>query len=284
MISPFGAGRSASSLTAQKSLSRTLGALDRVNERLATGIKINRGSDNPAGMIALTQLQAELSAIEAASQNSSRASGVINVLDSALGQVGSLLSDVNRSIVGAAGAFTDAEKKSYAMQAQEAIQAIDRIGASTQFGSVKLLDGSTDSMSFAISPDVSNTATISLPTVHSANLGGAAGMINDLLGDGSANLATGDLQQAQQIVSAAMTQIGEVRATLGSFQKNTLESNQATLSSAQVNLTKSVSLIGDTDFAVATSEQTRLGILSQAGVGSLLAANNNRAGMLKFFG
>jgi len=283
MTTRIGIGMSSASLTARTSLNRSMGMFDKVNEKLATGIKINRGSDNPAGLIAMEQLQAELTAIEAAAQNTSRAGQVINVMDSALAQVGSLLSDLNGSIVGAAGAFTDAERKSYALQAQETIGAIERIGASTQFGDLQLLDGSTGSMSFAVSPDLANSPSIDLPKINAASLGGDAGMLIDLLGDGSANLASGDLQQAQQIVSAARTQVSECRATLGAFQKNTLETNQATLSSAQINLTKGLSEIADTDFAVAASEQTRFGVLIETGINSLLIANNSRSGMLRFF-
>ena len=84
----------ANTLTLLNVLNRT--ALDQTRSltRLSTGHKINSGKDDPAGLIALSSLNAELTAVEAAISNGQRANSMLSVADSALVEVGNLLSEI----------------------------------------------------------------------------------------------------------------------------------------------------------------------------------------------
>ncbi|WP_347244862.1 flagellin, partial [Thermogutta sp.] len=83
-----------SSLTAQKTLARSQAQLQEALTRLSTGLRINVGKDDPAGLIASEALRADITAVQKAITNSQRANQMIATADSALGQVSQLLNDI----------------------------------------------------------------------------------------------------------------------------------------------------------------------------------------------
>jgi flagellin len=99
------------SLVAQNTLSRTNNDLQTSLTRLSTGLRINTGKDDPAGLIASESLRSDITSINAAINNSERANQVIATADSALGQVSNLLNDIRGLVTEAAneGALSDDE-------------------------------------------------------------------------------------------------------------------------------------------------------------------------------
>ena len=91
-------------------------------------------------------------------------------------------------------------------------------------------------------------------------------------------------QDAQSIIDAAINEVSTTRGTLGSFQKNTLESNLRNLRVAAQNLTASESQLRDTDMAKEMSNFTKNQILLQAGVSMLAQANQVPQVVLSLFG
>ena len=83
-----------SSLIAQKQLGRSNGQLQIALQRLSTGLRINVGKDDPAGLIASEILRSDIVATQRAISNSERANQIIATADSALGQVSALLNDI----------------------------------------------------------------------------------------------------------------------------------------------------------------------------------------------
>src|SRR5215203_6992944 len=90
------------SLTAQRGLARSQKTLDQTLRRLSSGLRINRGADDPAGLIASEGLRSEISGINQAVDNSSRASNVISTAEGALQEVASLLLNVKSLVIQAA--------------------------------------------------------------------------------------------------------------------------------------------------------------------------------------
>ena len=91
-----------SSLTAQLGLTRSHKTLSDTLQRLSTGLRINRGADDPAGLIASEGLRSEISGITQAIDNSSRAANVIATTEGALQEVASLLLNIKDLVVEAA--------------------------------------------------------------------------------------------------------------------------------------------------------------------------------------
>ena len=124
-----------SSLIAQQNLARSQQSLQTSLERLSTGLQINTGADNPAGLIASQGLQAEMNGIQQAIGNSTQATNVVSTADGALSQVENLLQTIQGLVVQSAnsGALSSTEISANQLQVDSAIQSITRIANSTTF-------------------------------------------------------------------------------------------------------------------------------------------------------
>ena len=115
-------------------------------QRLSSGLRINRGADDPAGLIASEGLRSEISGINQAIDNSQRASNVISTAEGALSEVASLLLNIKDLVVQAAnsGALSPDEIEANQLQIDSAVESITRISNTTTFAGLNLLNGSLD--------------------------------------------------------------------------------------------------------------------------------------------
>ncbi|MCH7808524.1 MAG: flagellin, partial [Planctomycetes bacterium] len=113
-------------------------------ERLATGLRINRGADDPAGLIASEGLRNEIRSIGQAIDNSTRAINVISTAEGALNEVSALLLELQDLLVASAndGGLTADEISANQLEIDSLLSSIDRISNTTTFAGEKLLDGS----------------------------------------------------------------------------------------------------------------------------------------------
>ncbi|MEM1445834.1 MAG: flagellin [Planctomycetota bacterium] len=155
-----------SSLLAQRVLGQQNTALNKSLERLSTGYRINRGADDPAGLIASEALRSEKAAIGAAIGNAERAEQVVNIAEGGLQEVNALLLEV-QSLVGQSAneaGLSDDERKANQLQIDSILQTIDRISQTTSFQGTRLLNGTYD---FQLS---GQAATVNDVTVNAAKL------------------------------------------------------------------------------------------------------------------
>ena len=112
-------------------------------ERLSTGLRINRGKDDPAGLIASETLRSELRAISQSIDNSERALNVISTAEGALSEVSALMLDLRSLVLQSAneGALTQEEIVANQLEIDSLLQSIDRVANTTSFGGKKLLNG-----------------------------------------------------------------------------------------------------------------------------------------------
>ncbi len=159
------------SLVAQRHLGTAQNSLRLSLERLSSGLKINRGADNPAGLIVSERLRSEISVVGQAIDNSLRAINVIATTEGALNEVQALLTDIQALTVEAAnsGAFSDDEIAANQLQIDNAIDSITRIANTTTFAGRKLLNGELDYVTSGVVP--TQLADVS---VQAANFGSQA--------------------------------------------------------------------------------------------------------------
>lgn len=157
------------SLASQARLQRTNKDLQQSLTRLSTGLRINSGADDPAGLIASESLRSDITSLNKALSNTQRASQIIATADSALGQVSTLLNDVRGLVVEASnnGALSDDEIAANQLQIDSSLEAINRISQTTTFQGRKLLDGSLDFVTKA----GTGSNTVTDLHVDQANLG-----------------------------------------------------------------------------------------------------------------
>jgi flagellin len=155
-------------LIAQNGLQKSQNALQTSLQRLSTGLRINSGADDPAGLIASESLKSELAGLNQAVNNSTNASNVISTADGALTEVSNLLLNIKGLVVQSAnsGALSPAEIQANQLQVDSAVESITRIANTTSFAGLNLINGSLD----YITSGVHNSA-ISALQVSQANLG-----------------------------------------------------------------------------------------------------------------
>jgi flagellin len=158
-----------SSLIAQTSLGRSNAQLQTALSRLSTGLRINSGKDDPAGLIASENLRRDITAADKAISNSERANQLIATADSALAQISSLLNDIRGLTTEAAnsGVLSSEQISANQLQVDSSLDAIDRIASVTTFQGRKILDGSLDFTTSGSNPSITDLQ------INSASLGTA---------------------------------------------------------------------------------------------------------------
>jgi flagellin len=156
------------SLVSRSNLARTNNDLTMRLQRLSTGLRINRGADDPAGLIVSERLRAELRGLDSAIDNSERASSVIATTEGYLAEVADLLNSIKSLVVQAAntGAISQEEIDANQLQIDSAIESITRISNTASFAGLQLLNGSLEYLTSGIA-----TSAIAGTTVFGAQFG-----------------------------------------------------------------------------------------------------------------
>lgn len=148
------------SLVAAQVLNRNNQAMNLSLERLSTGLRINKGKDDPAGLIASETLRSEMTAIQAAMDNANRADNIISVAEGALNEVNALLLELEGLVDRSANeaGLSDEEVAANQLQIDSILDTINRISTSTEFQGEKLLNGSLDYTTSGVSTGATASA------------------------------------------------------------------------------------------------------------------------------
>jgi len=188
-----------SSMNAQKTLARSNDQLQEAMTRLSTGLRINSGKDDPAGLIASEMLRADIVSTERAITNSQRANQLIATADSALSQVSTLLIEVRGLVTEAAneGALSQEQIEANQLQVDAALESLNRISQITNFQGRKLLDGSLDFITEA----GANFEKAQNLEIQQANLGATGQMGLSIDVTAAATQAQVDIEVAEAIAA-----------------------------------------------------------------------------------
>ncbi|HWL44710.1 MAG TPA: flagellin [Ilumatobacter sp.] len=257
--------QNALAINAYRNLSATNVTLGKSLEKLASGFRINRAADDAAGLVISQGLRAQISGLRQATRNAQDGISVVQTAEGALNEVHTMLERVRTLAVQAANTGASSTEARQALQ-NEVVQLseeITRIGQSTKFGSVALLDGTfTASVGvFQVGANASETITIGIGSI----VGGAGAAV------GSVDLVSG-AAAAITALDGQITAVSTLRGELGAKQ-NRFESVVNNLNVTVENLVASESRIRDTDMAAEMTTFTRNQILSQAGTAMLAQAN-----------
>ena len=180
-------------------------------QRLSSGLRINNASDDPAGLIISENLRAQTDGMTQAISTSQDATNLIKTAEGSLTEVNSLLRSIRQLAVHAANTGVNDNTAVQADQAQitSAIASIDRIATNTQFGTKKLLDGTS-----GITSSVVDTATIA-----GINIGGTyAGASTQ---NGTVNIQVAFVATRAQVSGAGFATYAAVTATLATVNGGT---------------------------------------------------------------
>jgi len=158
-------------LNAYRQLGMNSSAVTKSLEKLSSGFKINRAGDDAAGLAISERMKAQIKGLEAASSNSQDGISLVQTAEGALNEVHDMLNRmVELATKAANGVYTDSQRGNYADEISQLQDEINRIADSTNFNSLKLLDGTmglnTDAFSIGTAGAVSASGgEISLETL-----------------------------------------------------------------------------------------------------------------------
>ena len=270
-------GSNIASLKAQRTLGISTEQLSRTFERLSSGQRINKASDDAAGLAIADSLRADQRVASVAIRNANDGISTIVIADSALGQIGNVLSRLAElSEQSANGVFSTTQRSALANEFIALGSEIERIALTTKFNGVTLLSGS-GTLILQVGFNSQSTAQISYNGVQGtlAALGLAAANTSALTY--SINATTDTLAQsasrlALDAIGAAIQSLASTRGILGATESR-LNVAINNLSVARENFAAAESRIRDVDVATEAAELTRLNILQQAGAAVLAQAN-----------
>lgn len=266
------------SARAQRQLNGTSNQLGRVFERLASGSRINRASDDAAGLSIDASLRVDARVAQVATRNAQDGISAVAITDGALSSITGVLGRLAELAQQAGnGAYSATQRSALQNEFTALGSEIERIAVTTTYNGVNLLSGS-QTISFQVGFDGASTAQISMSQGGGATLGALG-----LAGAGTSALSfslSGTTSDAAQVasrsalaaVTAAVTSVNSLRGTLGTTEArlNTAINN---LSTTRENILSAASRITDADVATEAAELTRLNILQQAGASVLAQAN-----------
>ena len=156
------------SLIAQNNLNRSNNDLSTRLQRLSTGLRINRGADDPAGLIVSERLRSEIRGIDQAVDNSERASSVIATTEGYLAEVADLLNSIKSLVVNSAntGGISREEIEANQLEIDSALESITRISNTASFAGLQLLNGSLEYVTSGV-----NATNIAGADIHGVQFG-----------------------------------------------------------------------------------------------------------------
>jgi flagellin len=246
------------SLTAQRIGAMHRLAVSRSLMRIATGSNLNSASDGPAEMIASLQLGADLAALNADAITTQRSGSIAAVADGALSGVSDLLTQARTLLSANANSTTSTEEKqANQIQFDAIMNAIDRVGTTTEFAGVRLFSGTLTLNAGMQALDLDPIATSGLGQTA---IDGETYYLSDLASGQALNIVD-DPQNAQIVLDAAASEINTMRQRIGLFQSNAVEPHLNQIATRFEMLSAAASQIGDTDLAAETSRLIRSRLL-----------------------
>ncbi|MBS0192538.1 MAG: flagellin [Phycisphaerales bacterium] len=238
------------SLIAQRVLGQNQRSLGSSLERLSTGLRINSGKDDPAGLIASNNLGAEITSKNAAVSNANRADQVVNIAAGGLSEVSGLLTQLQGLVTSSSSTagISEAEKQANQLQIDSILQTIDRISGSTSFQGIKLLNGNFDFKTSSVDTGVSDykinaakysggSMNVDVLVTGSAQKGGlflsfGAATINT--GGSQFTIEIGGASGTRQLTFSSSTSLNNIAAAINSF--TSITGSKATVSGTGLRL------------------------------------------------
>lgn len=248
-------------LNTHRMLNITNNSLEKTLEKLSSGKRINRASDDAAGLAISQKMEAQIRGLEQASRNSLDGISLLQTAEGALNEVHEMLQRMRElAVQGANGIYeegNDGDLKAIIDELDQLKEQIEKIGNETEFNKKPILQGGK--IFLQIGANSGQKIEIELPTISNLDID-------------TPETTVSEFEAAITKYDDAINQISEYRSKLGAYQ-NRLEHTIKNVDNTAENLTSAKSRIEDADMALEMSEFVKLNILQQAGTAMLSQAN-----------
>lgn len=265
-------------LFAERLLTETTGRLSKNIEKLASGLRINRASDDAAGFAISERMRTQVNGLTQAKRNAQDGVSLIQVAEGGLSQISDILQRLRKlAVQSASDTNTTADRRVIQVEVNQLVAEIDRQASATNFNGRILLTGSfasgKGSLVFQVGANKSEKLVANIASISSKGLG-----INGLTTTTTTTVTSGGVvtqksaESAISLVQAAVDVVSKQRGDLGALQ-NRLENVISFVGISTENITAAESRIRDADFAEEIVSFTRNQILQQTGISALSQAN-----------
>lgn len=250
-------------------------------EKLSTGLRINKASDDASGLAIADKLRTQASSNKQAIDNGNSAVALLQIGDKAMAEQSNILDIVKQKLIQASTATTSADgRDAIRKDIQKLLQQLNNIASQTNYNGIYLLQGRYD--------DEGNSVDLNFQMGESASHqisldGGIQANTTGLGIDSLLTTAVLDVDMAREYMSMIDNSISSLnlwRAEIGSTQ-NQVESSIRNLMTQETNIKAAESVIRDVDYAEESSTFSRLNIISQAGTYALSQANQLQQNVLR---
>ncbi len=269
------------SLNAQRRLANTTLQLQNTYQKLSSGLRITRASDDAAGLAIADTLRADQRIATVAIRNANDGISLVSIADGAIASISDVLSRLSELATQSAnGVLTSVQRSALDNEFRALGSEIERIAFTTSFNGLALLSGGAQ-VSLQIGFNSASTSQISfsgvagtLASIGLANSGSSVLIfsLNDTTTSGGQLAA----RSALDAVKGAISSITASRGILGAAESR-LNVTITNLQVARENFASAESQIRDVDVASEAANLTRLNILQQAGASVLAQANQQPA-------
>ncbi len=283
-----------SSLTALEANAQTNVTLSNSLEKLSTGLKINKASDDASGLSIADKLRTQASGLNQAVANGNSAVSLLQIADKAMAETSNILDIVKQKLIQASTATTSLDGiEAIGKDIKKLLEQVNNIASQTTYNGISLLQrsaaGASASVKLTFQMGTTSADLITLGSGVQANTTGLNKMSALMIKAGSAFLAaaTTTAASAQAIarayissIDSALTQLNGWRADIGSTQ-NQLESSIRNMMTQVTNTKAAESVIRDVDYAQESANFNKQNIISQAGTYAISQANNVQQNVLR---
>lgn len=266
-------------------------------ERLSSGLRINKGADDPSGLAIAKHMEAQINGIRTASQNGEDGISLIHTADGVLAETTDVLMRMRDLAIKAANqaTLTSSDMTRLNNELTSLRDEIARKSMSVTFNNKVLFSGGFSAgQVLQIGPDngTNHQLTIQIAgmTLENLLLSNQATWGNNgifiasvVVGSVGLNSSVSLAQQAIDYINSAINIVSDTRASLG-IQERRLGHIIDDLKAEDINISASKSRIWDADMAQEITEFTRLQILQQSGTAILGQANALPQSILKLLG
>ncbi len=276
-----------SSLSAQEAAVNTNKKLGSSLEKLSSGLRINKASDDASGLAIADKLRTQASGLSQAVDNGNSAVALTQIADKAMAEQSNILDTIKTKLIQQATATTSLDgAKAIAKDIQKLIDQIDNISEQTEYNGQYLLRASatgSETLELKFQMGVRTGDTISLKAGIFSNQSGLG--ISDVYDSaaGSWTTATSAQDSARShlaTIDSALTKLNGWRADIGSTQ-NQIESAVRNIQTQVTNVKAAESVIRDVDYAAESANFNKQNIISQAGSYALSQANNVQQNIMR---
>lgn len=261
-------------LNANRQLGITNTNLSRSTEKLSSGYRINRASDDAAGLSISEKMRGQIRGLKQASTNAQDGQSLIQTAEGAMNEIHSVLQRMRELVVQAKNdTYLSEDRAKIQAEMQQLESEITRIATQTQFNKMNLLNGSYESKQIQVGANDEQTISISITTMTAKKLG------VDKIHSAVRKAKGSDIGKQLTKIDEAITAVSEKRSDLGAIS-NRLDHTIANADNMAENLQSSESKIRDVNMASEMVAYSSMSILQQAGQSMLSHANQATQGVL----